>query len=80
MAVQNAAERRDVGAATGALLFLRSMGGAFGSTLVGAILVSRFADVAAGLGLPTQIDLSEVRGSAFAGLPDCRRATPCRLG
>jgi len=36
VATQNAAERRDVGVATGMLLFLRSMGGAFGSTLVGA--------------------------------------------
>ena len=43
MLVQNAAEQRDVGAATGALLFLRSMGGAFGSTLVGSLLASRFA-------------------------------------
>ncbi|HKM64039.1 MAG TPA: MDR family MFS transporter [Acidisphaera sp.] len=73
VAVQNAAELRDVGVATGVLLFLRSMGGAFGSTLVGAILVSRFADVAAGLGLPTHIDLSDVRGSAFAGLSDAAR-------
>jgi len=39
--VQNAAERRDIGAATGALLFLRSMGGAFGSTMVGALLMLR---------------------------------------
>ncbi len=42
MQVQNAAERRDVGAATGALLFLRSMGGAFGSTIVGSVLISEF--------------------------------------
>ena len=41
--VQNAAERRDVGTATGALLFLRSMGGAFGSTLVGALLTGTYA-------------------------------------
>jgi MFS family permease len=43
MVVQNAAEQRDVGTATAALLFLRSMGGAFGSTLVGSLLVARFA-------------------------------------
>ena len=41
--VQNAAERRDVGTATGALLFLRSMGGAFGSTMVGALLTVTYA-------------------------------------
>jgi len=39
--VQNAAERRDVGVATGSLLLLRSMGGAFGTTAVGALLVAR---------------------------------------
>ena len=41
--VQNAAERRDVGIATACILFLRSMGGAFGSTIGGAILVARLA-------------------------------------
>jgi EmrB/QacA subfamily drug resistance transporter len=35
---QNHAGRRDVGAATGTLLLLRSMGGAFGATLAGAVL------------------------------------------
>ena len=38
--VQNAAQRRDVGVATGAMLFLRSMGAAFGSTLVGTLLAA----------------------------------------
>ena len=41
--VQNAAERRDVGIATACILFLRSMGGAFGSTIGGAIVVARLA-------------------------------------
>jgi EmrB/QacA subfamily drug resistance transporter len=58
VATQNAAERRDVGVATGMLLFLRSMGGAFGSTLVGAILASR---------LPVHVDLSH--GAGLAHLP-----------
>jgi EmrB/QacA subfamily drug resistance transporter len=58
VATQNAAERRDVGVATGMLLFLRSMGGAFGSTLVGAILASR---------LPVHVDLSH--GGGLAHLP-----------
>ena len=40
--VQNAAEHGDVGAATGSLLFLRSMGGAFGTTVTGALLAARF--------------------------------------
>jgi len=62
--VQNAAERRDVGVATGSLLFLRSMGGAFGTTVVGALLAVRFASAVEKLGIPGQIDLSEVRGHA----------------
>jgi EmrB/QacA subfamily drug resistance transporter len=41
--VQNSSERRDVGTATGAMLFLRSMGGAFGSTLVGALLTGVYS-------------------------------------
>jgi EmrB/QacA subfamily drug resistance transporter len=58
--VQSAAERRDVGAATGAMLFLRAMGGAFGSTLVGALLTGRFAASLAASGLPA-IDLGSLR-------------------
>jgi len=61
--VQNAAERRDVGSATGALLFLRSMGAAFGSTLGGALLTSRFADRLAQSGVHRHIDLGELRGA-----------------
>ena len=39
--VQNAVEHRDIGSATGALL-LRSIGGAFGSTVAGSLLTLRF--------------------------------------
>ncbi len=69
--VQNAAERRDIGAATGCLLFLRSMGGAFGSTMVGALLTSGFAAHLAAIGITAHIDLGEVRqhGGALADLP-----------
>jgi EmrB/QacA subfamily drug resistance transporter len=35
---QNQAARRDMGSATGLLLLMRAMGGAFGATLVGALL------------------------------------------
>jgi EmrB/QacA subfamily drug resistance transporter len=59
--VQNAAERRDVGAATGALLLLRSMGGAFGSTLVGALLASRFAAGLLEAGVTQRVDLGALR-------------------
>ncbi|HQT77731.1 MAG: hypothetical protein B7Z80_09205 [Rhodospirillales bacterium 20-64-7] len=67
--VQNAADRKDVGAATGCILFLRSMGGAFGSTLVGALLVSGFASRLATLGITAHIDLDEVHhGGGLAGV------------
>jgi hypothetical protein len=67
--VQNAADRRDVGTATGALLFLRSMGGAFGSTLVGALLTGTFAASMAGAGFPGVTDLSALQpGGALAGI------------
>ena len=64
--VQNAADRRDVGAATGCILFLRSMGGAFGITLVGTLLASGFATRLAGIGITAHIDLGEMRQGAGA--------------
>jgi EmrB/QacA subfamily drug resistance transporter len=79
--VQNAAERRDVGAATGCLLLLRSMGGAFGSTLVGALLAGGFAARLAGIGITAHINLGEVRqgsqglaGATTAMLPHVQAA------
>ncbi len=73
--VQNAAEHGDVGAATGSLLFLRSMGGAFGSTLVGALLAARFAGRLLQLGVSRPIDLSALRGGhAAIGLDPATRA------
>ncbi len=60
--VQNAAERRDVGVATGSLLFLRSMGGAFGSTVTGSLLALGFA---AGL-----------QAAGVAGVPDLGAMRP----
>lgn len=75
--VQNAAERRDVGIATGTLLFLRSMGGAFGSTIAGALLAGRFGARLAALGVHRRIDLGEMRrgADALAGFsPALRRA------
>ena len=61
--VQNAAERRDVGAATGGLLFLRSMGGALGSTLAGALLASVFAARLRALGVTQAIGLGALHGA-----------------
>ncbi len=39
VAIQNAAERRDVGIATGCMLLFRAIGGAFGATLAGVMLL-----------------------------------------
>ena len=74
--VQNAAERRDVGSATGGLLFLRSMGAAFGSTLAGALLTGRFEAGLARAGVPGSIDLGAMRGggAALASLDAAARA------
>ena len=55
--VQNAADTRDLGTATGALLFLRSMGGAFGTTLVGALVTIQFAARLREAGVDGPIDL-----------------------
>jgi MFS family permease len=68
--VQNAVDRGDIGAATGCLLFLRSMGGAFGSTLVGALLAKDFASRLTEYGITAHIDFGEVRhhGEAIAGV------------
>jgi EmrB/QacA subfamily drug resistance transporter len=59
--VQNSAERRDVGTATGALLFLRSMGGAFGTTIVGALLTMQFTRRLFAAGVTTPVDLGSMQ-------------------
>ena len=41
VAVQNAIQRRDMGVATSAVTFFRSMGGAFGTAIFGAVLTTR---------------------------------------
>ena len=78
--VQNAAERRDVGVATGSLLLLRSMGGAFGSTLVGALIAGRFAALMQQYGFNRHTELSTLRGGAVAALdPVTRQVTGVAL-
>jgi EmrB/QacA subfamily drug resistance transporter len=51
VAAQNAATRPDVGAATGTLLLMRAMGGAFGATIAGAAIALAHADLAFGFRL-----------------------------
>ncbi|GGJ96060.1 hypothetical protein GCM10010123_27530 [Pilimelia anulata] len=41
LAVQNAVEKRDLGAATSAATFFRTMGGSFGVAILGAVLAAR---------------------------------------
>lgn len=41
--IQNACERRDVGVATGTMLLLRAIGGAFGAAMAGAIVADAMA-------------------------------------
>jgi MFS family permease len=43
LAVQNAIDYRDLGTATSAVTFFRSMGSTFGTSIFGSILISRFA-------------------------------------
>jgi len=45
---QNSVEQKDLGAASGAATFFRSIGGSFGISLFGAIFASRLADSGAG--------------------------------
>ena len=44
LAVQNAVDRRDLGAATSSATFFRSLGGSFGVAILGAVLSSRLTD------------------------------------
>jgi MFS family permease len=45
LAVQNAVDSRDLGAATSSVTFARSMGGSFGVAIFGAIFANRLADL-----------------------------------
>jgi EmrB/QacA subfamily drug resistance transporter len=68
-AVQNAVERRDMGAATSSVTFFRSMGAAFGTAIFGAVLTNRLAHYLAassGGSLPTGTDVSEMANNVQA--------------
>ena len=79
LAVQNAVDHRDLGTATGAATFLRSMGGSFGVALFGAVLSNRLAtnlaDLLPGGRLPPGISPDTLKGSpaAILSLPDAVR-------
>jgi EmrB/QacA subfamily drug resistance transporter len=74
VAVQNAIDRRDMGVATSAVTFFRSMGGAFGVAIFGAVLTTRLthhltdtlpASVIAQIPAGATADMSKI-----AALPD----------
>jgi EmrB/QacA subfamily drug resistance transporter len=62
--IQNAAEMRDVGIATGCMLLLRTMGGTFGTTLAGAILLRVFNQRLDTLGISGHVDLGTLQQHA----------------
>ena len=79
LAVQNAVDPKDLGTATGAATFLRSMGGSFGVALLGAVLSNRLAsnlaDLLPGGHLPAGVSPDTLKGSpaAILGLPPAVR-------
>jgi EmrB/QacA subfamily drug resistance transporter len=66
-AVQNSVDRRDMGAATASVTFFRSMGGAVGTALFGAILNTRLAHHLAEV---VPAEAQSQLGSAAAGAND----------
>ena len=62
-AVQNAVPHRELGAATGAMAFARSLGGALGVATSGAIMSARLASAAPG------VDLGKLAGEALHAAP-----------
>ena len=71
LAVQNAVEARDLGTATSATAFFRSMGGAFGVAIFGSIFNNRLAHYLADAPLSTPIDPSKLQAG-----PEAVRALP----
>ncbi len=69
-AVQNAVERRDMGAATSSVTFFRSMGAAFGTAIFGAVLTTRLghylAESGEAGGLPSTADESQIANNVQA--------------
>jgi EmrB/QacA subfamily drug resistance transporter len=78
LAVQNTVPLRDIGAASGALTFFRSLGGTIGVSVLGAVLAHRVtADLAADLaaaGLPAPRPGEGATALNLAALPDAVRA------
>lgn len=78
VAVQNAVEKRDLGTATSAVTFFRSMGGSFGVAALGAILVAALGHHIDAAGIPGAEGLGAAilrdGQGALSGLPEAARA------
>jgi EmrB/QacA subfamily drug resistance transporter len=76
IALQNAVEHRDLGVATSTNTFFRSLGGAFGAALFGAILAGRLA-----YHLPLLLppDAGAVNPALITGSPAMMRALPAHV-
>lgn len=73
VAVQNAVARRDLGAATASVGFFRSLGGAVGVAVFGAVFNASVSDRLEGAGLSGRAVLDH-GAAALNGLPDAARA------
>jgi predicted MFS family arabinose efflux permease len=78
LAVQNAVEHRDLGTATSTESFARSMGGAFGVAVFGAILTNRLAHNLRDL-LPPGTNLGGVSTNSIAAGPAAIRKLPANI-
>ncbi|MGN6300851.1 MAG: MDR family MFS transporter [Angustibacter sp.] len=76
LAVQNAAQPRDIGIATSAANFFRSMGGAVGIAVFGALLTSRLHDALPGLLQKAGVPAKAMAGAGRLGTPDAVAALP----
>lgn len=75
IAVQNSVAHQDLGTATGAETFVRSMGGAFGVAIFGALFNNRLAANLQQL-LPAGLKSSAVNGSTVTASPAALRLLP----
>jgi MFS family permease len=74
VAVQNAAELRDIGIATATVAFFRSLGGSFGAAILWSILLAALARHLAAAGGGVGTALLEGGQEAMASLPPAARA------
>jgi Na+/melibiose symporter-like transporter len=77
LAIQNAVDHRDLGAATASTSFFRSMGGAFGVAIFGAVLTNRLNHYMGQFLTPAQlnsVDPTELRSS-----PEVLRTLPAEV-